>query len=293
MILLLIVVFVAVHMVDIQKGKIFNNEQLRNLFGCSPQGGMRRSIKTNSLILISNHVKTIYEDRWMGELFLYTGMGQKGDQEFISQNKTLAESNENQVDVYLFEVWEVKKYSFTGRVKLAEIPYREIQTDSDGLDRSVLIFPLMLIDGDAPLVSSEQLASLNRKKIKQAEQLSLKELRQRAIRVSPKNSRRILNSTQPVRSPWVTEYAKRWANGVCQLCNNTGPFKLSDGDFYLESHHIHWLSRGGDDSIQNSVALCPNCHTKMHCLDKKKDVSKLVKAVEQHFLTLGDDIENN
>ncbi|WP_296863638.1 HNH endonuclease [Thermosyntropha sp.] len=28
--------------------------------------------------------------------------------------------------------------------------------------------------------------------------------------------------------------------------------------------HIEWLSRGGTDTIDNTVALCPNCHRKMH-----------------------------
>ncbi|MGH4118802.1 hypothetical protein [Clostridium sp.] len=66
------------------------NYDIMDTFGCSGQGGMRRSRKTNALVLVSNHFKSIYDDRWYGDIFHYTGMGQNGDQslEFM-QNKTL------------------------------------------------------------------------------------------------------------------------------------------------------------------------------------------------------------
>lgn len=48
-----------------------------------------------------------------------------------------------------------------------------------------------------------------------------------------------------------------------------------DNNPYLESHHIIWLSKGGDDSIENTVALCPNCHRKMHEIANEEDVKLL------------------
>ena len=44
---------------------------------------------------------------------------------------------------------------------------------------------------------------------------------------------------------------------------------------FLEVHHIEFLSNGGDDSIDNVSALCPNCHRKMHALAIQSDISKL------------------
>ena len=41
---------------------IIDNQKLVECFECSPQGGMRYSKKTNSLVLVSNHVKSVYED---------------------------------------------------------------------------------------------------------------------------------------------------------------------------------------------------------------------------------------
>ena len=75
-----------------------------------------------------------------------------------------------------------------------------------------------------------------------------------------------------VRDSYISEYAKRRANGKCQLCGQNAPFNDKKGNPYLESHHIVWLSKGGMDSIENTVALCPNCHRKMHVLSKAEDI---------------------
>ena len=77
------------------------------------------------------------------------------------------------------------------------------------------------------------------------------------------------------RNAEVAKIAKACANGVCQLCRKPAPFIDKKGHPYLESHHVIWLSRGGSDSIDNVVALCPNCHTKMHVVDNLEDVNKL------------------
>lgn len=54
---------------------IVNNTELCKAFKCSPQGGMRKSNATNSLVIISNHIKSIYDDRWVDNTFHYTGHG--------------------------------------------------------------------------------------------------------------------------------------------------------------------------------------------------------------------------
>lgn len=78
-----------------------------------------------------------------------------------------------------------------------------------------------------------------------------------------------------VRNTFVAEASKRRAKGVCQLCGNSTPFKDKNGNPYLESHHIIWLSEGGADTLDNTAALCPNCHKKMHVLNDQNDVKKL------------------
>ncbi|WP_200860799.1 HNH endonuclease [Providencia alcalifaciens] len=69
--------------------------------------------------------------------------------------------------------------------------------------------------------------------------------------------------------------AKRLAKGQCQLCLQPAPFKNTKGEPYLETHHIIWLSKGGDDTCENTVALCPNCHKKMHIVNNEEDIETL------------------
>jgi predicted HNH restriction endonuclease len=55
------------------------------------------------------------------------------------------------------------------------------------------------------------------------------------------------------------------ATGVCEACGRSAPFiRASDGTPYLEIHHIRSLADGGDDTVENAVALCPNCHRRAH-----------------------------
>ncbi len=55
------------------------------------------------------------------------------------------------------------------------------------------------------------------------------------------------------------------ANGVCDYCSQPAPFRGdSTGQGYLEVHHIVPLAENGDDTLENAVALCPNCHRHAH-----------------------------
>ncbi|PJZ64105.1 hypothetical protein CH371_19770 [Leptospira wolffii] len=67
------------------------------------------------------------------------------------------------------------------------------------------------------------------------------------------------------RNPDVIIYTLRRAAGVCEQCKNPAPFKRSsDGMPYLEVHHKIPLSEGGTDEVSNTLALCPNCHRRLH-----------------------------
>jgi len=133
---------------DIKSGDIIANQQISTLFGCGTQGGMRKSNKTNTLVIISDQTKPFYKDEWKGDVFYYTGMGITGDQKIdYMQNKTLAESKTNGVEVHLFEVFSPGKYTYQGLVELADSPFYEMQTDKDGNERKAVIFPLKLVSG--------------------------------------------------------------------------------------------------------------------------------------------------
>ena len=258
-------------------GDTIVNSQLTDIFKCSPQGGMRRSHRTNTLVIVSDHTRGIYEDRWIDGKLHYTGMGLEGDQRIDStQNKTLAESQTNGVEVFLFEVFDSGNYIFRGQVELTDKPYEEDQPDINSNLRKVWIFPLILInEGNSVHLPESIIQKKQEKKDKEARRLSDEELKERVRYVKKQAGKREVSSATYERNAYVAELAKRRANGICQLCDEPAPFQDQNGAPYLESHHIVWLSKGGEDTIENATALCPNCHRKMHILNLKSDINKL------------------
>lgn len=130
----------------LKEGINFTNAELCEIFQCSPQGGMRRSHKTGTLVIVANHIKSIYEDKWKGDVLHYVGMGRVGDQELKKQNKTLAESNTNGVSVHLFEVYKKNEYTYISQMKLCAEPYQDVQYDENGNSRKVYVFPLKRVN---------------------------------------------------------------------------------------------------------------------------------------------------
>lgn len=114
--------------------------------------------------------------------------------------------------------------------------------------------------------------------VKEQEKKSLEQLAKEAVKKASKPIERIVSTKSYARNATIAAYVKKRANGYCQLCGNQAPF-YKDGEPYLECHHIEWLSTGGMDSMDNCVALCPNCHRKMHILNDNDDITKLKNMI--------------
>ncbi|MDG4850857.1 HNH endonuclease, partial [Peribacillus frigoritolerans] len=111
------------------------------------------------------------------------------------------------------------------------------------------------------------------------ESFSLQQLKETLLsKQSTVDSRRKMAQTSVfTRSVYIKEFARRVSKGICQLCEKEAPFLDKQGNPFLEVHHIHYLSKGGTDTINNVVALCPNCHRKIHQLELEEDVKKITK----------------
>jgi hypothetical protein len=59
---------------------------------------------------------------------------------------------------------------------------------------------------------------------------------------------------------WVT----RQSGGKCESCGNDAPFCDPSGSPFLETHHLKRLADGGPDTLDNTIAVCPNCHRELH-----------------------------
>jgi 5-methylcytosine-specific restriction endonuclease McrA len=89
--------------------------------------------------------------------------------------------------------------------------------------------------------------------------------RQRLITATKKPKKRTIKVTGYYRNSDVVAEVLRRADGSCEGCEELAPFtRRKDLTPYLEVHHKIMLSQGGEDSVENAVALCPNCHRERH-----------------------------
>ena len=95
--------------------------------------------------------------------------------------------------------------------------------------------------------------------------LSDAELTARLAAAPAKPERVRVAATAFRRNPHVVVAVLRLAGGVCEQCRKPAPFaRVSDGTPFLEVHHDVPLADGGDDTVANARALCPNCHRDAH-----------------------------
>lgn len=81
--------------------------------------------------------------------------------------------------------------------------------------------------------------------------------------------RRYLFQQAPRRNPHHAKELQELYGGICQLCGwNPKPLYQRE---LCEAHHVHWLSRGGDDALHNMVLICPNHHRAIHRTDAPFD----------------------
>lgn len=93
-----------------------------------------------------------------------------------------------------------------------------------------------------------------------------RELRLQRLAQAPRKPKSVKVETRVFsRNPDVVAEVLFRANGICEACNMPAPFfKKVGGSPYLEVHHCVPLSDDGEDTVENAMALCPNCHRKAH-----------------------------
>lgn len=69
------------------------------------------------------------------------------------------------------------------------------------------------------------------------------------------------------RNQLIVAYVKEKASYKCQACGFS--FTKRDGRRYIEAAHIKQLAKSHIDTVENLVALCPNCHKKFDLGDKE------------------------
>jgi 5-methylcytosine-specific restriction protein A len=198
-----------------------------------------------------------YDDEFTDDgRFLYTGEGRVGDMTMDGGNAAIQDHKSNGNELHVFELgegaWEV---TYVGQYKY-NTHYLTTLPDRNRNLREAIRFELVPSGG---LDIDTGIRSLD--------DVPLSELR-RQVEASVSGKRTVstesnARTTYP-RSEVVKRYALRVADGVCQGCSNEAPFVSTSGEPFLEVHHLHRRSDGGADNPDNVIALCPNCHRRVH-----------------------------
>ncbi|MDP3385955.1 MAG: HNH endonuclease [Eubacteriales bacterium] len=271
-------------------GQILTEKEVHRTFECQTTFGIRLNKKNNAIVIVTDATpKNPYADRWLDDVLLYTGtdagkdsIGNQtltgvGNNNGALYNVWFAEES-NRPTLFLFVKYAANECTYKGRVELNQKPYQELRKSSP--NQRVWIFPLKLEPTDATQLD-ERFCIEEEKSTAVGEDFLLKRIKEKE-----KNSNLIRGALKRQatidyfdRDPNVSAYVKMRADGICDLCQKIAPFKTVYSRPYLESHHIIWLSKGGSDTIDNTVALCPNCHRKMHMLGLIEDEKKLHERI--------------
>lgn len=84
----------------------------------------------------------------------------------------------------------------------------------------------------------------------------------------------------PRRNPDLVDRLQHLYDGHCQVCRWNPVDEY--GEPLCEGHHIQWLSRGGDDALDNLMLVCPNHHRAIHRCDAPLDWGDLAYDFGTH-----------
>ncbi len=237
-------------------GAVYRRADLHDRFGGNHYCGIASS-KKESVVLIfhtQEPSQQFYEDGFDSDgLYWYSGQGQKGDMTWNASNKAVREHMIQGRDLFFFERVQRKgglwQFSHIMRYFGHKI---EDRLDADKKLRKAIIFSLLPIE----FLNSEMLSP--------------------SVVSKPLSSIRIRIQKIYLRSERVKKHAKKRARGVCEACLVVAPFCKSNGEPFLEVHHINRLSDQGADQIDEVAAICPNCHRRCHHGADGKEFNELL-----------------
>lgn len=172
-------------------------------------------------------------------------------------NQAILNSNTTKTPIYVF-IKNKLELTLTGIFQCIEMV-----SESDG-SKWFRLKKVNIYETTNPMTDEEYHKEIY-KNIKEAQKLTSNERKELLKLVNKKPETVQIITTGFKRDPNVVAEVLEQANGICNYCKNEAPFlRATDGTPYLEVHHVIPLAKGGDDTVENAVALCPNCHRKAH-----------------------------
>jgi 5-methylcytosine-specific restriction enzyme A len=241
-----------------EPGRIYNRRSdIHARFGGQQQGGIITPSQHSLVIIITGEegLEHGYADRYRADgVFEYFGEGQVGDMRLRAGNRAIAEHSSQGKDLLLFRKTS-DGLRFEGDM-VCEGYHLERAPDRKGTKRDAIVFELRALEAVVENVEAQPVPS----------RVTLEDLRQLALSAAAQPSQAPLQGKRNVyqRSEDVRNYVLARAKGNCEGCGTAAPFFRPDGSPYLEPHHLRRVSDGGPDHPAHVIALCPNCHRRVH-----------------------------
>lgn len=182
------------------------------------------------------------------------------------ENGLYMENDKGQKVVNLITIRSLRALAFsipvTNLTKVSDNKPHKIRTQAGGWSK---VYALQIENYELPSYTKTQIEEIHEKEYKNSKLLDNNERNER-IKSAKKYPEKIQIVSIGFRrnADVVVEVLNR-AKGICELCQKPAPFiRKSDGTPYLEVHHKEPLSEDGYDTVENAIAVCPNCHKKLH-----------------------------
>ena len=270
---------------DLLIGEIVSTGEMMSMFGVKYRGSFRKSSANNLIVIIADR-KQNYNTMDENGVIYYRAMG---DSFQYRESKSVYNYRKTNTKLYLFEAYRGNRFCFFGQVEFAKEPYIDNENRAffafkrvDNKERNIYDD----VDYGMPNMSEESnnfwsLKTLDNKLYEKAIEFSKNPF------AGKKHSKKAIEEAND-RKQCIANFVKRRAEGKCDLCNQIAPFKKKDGVPFLECHHVIQIADDGPDTIYNAVALCPNCHRKVHILHSRKDNEVLITKIGDYLKKMSD-----
>jgi 5-methylcytosine-specific restriction protein A len=201
----------------------------------------------------------MYPNQWIvpGQLLKYYLKSKNGVfNENFSANKAILENHNLPIATFVRDT-EGSPFTYFG-----QFHYHDIVRDPDGAKYFFLQLKAQMSEG---AITSDYVQREFRSSVTQSAQSPRQERLARLAKAPKKAAVITVVSKAYRRNPDVVAEVLFRAADRCERCDRGAPFlRKSDGTGYLEVHHKVQLANGGDDTVENALALCPNCHRELH-----------------------------
>ncbi len=252
-----------------EPGRVYNRrEDLHGHYGGQRQGGISTPADHDLIFLFTSAAgqEYGYRDEFRPDgTFWYVGEGQEGHMEMTRGNRAIRDHRADGKALHLFEGLGEGLVRHLGQAVCLS-HHREDRPDVHGNMRSAIVFELAVEPTNGrDTDSARKLTGDYKESSRKWWTRTQEELRALAVQPFPTSaSEEEIRKAAYRRSKAVKIYVKKRADGVCEGCGNDAPFYTTAGRPYLEAHHVHRVSDAGPDHPRWVIALCPNCHRRVH-----------------------------